>query len=59
MPYRNKASSSEDINPASELSIELVPLLLQPVSSDVKAYTLAHWSLPRRTTQGTGSLTAG
>ena len=59
MPYRNKALSSEDLHPASELSIELEPLLLQPAFSDAKAYTLAHWSLPRRTTQGTGSLTAG
>lgn len=57
MPYRNKALFSEDFHPASESSTDSVPWLLQPASSDVKAYTLAHWLLPGRKAQGTCSLT--
>ena len=59
MPYRNKALSSKTIHSGGESFIDAVHGLLQPVSSDVKAYILAHWSLPERKNQETCSLTAG
>jgi hypothetical protein len=37
---------------------ERVPLLLQAASSDVKAYTVVHCSLPRRKNSRICSLTA-
>ena len=48
MPYRNKAVSFKTIHSVGESFIDAVHGLIQPVSSDVKAYILAHWSLPER-----------